>query len=140
MVKIALFIIAALAIGFALGVAFCCPTIRYLRRRVKELRKGEAPVSIFQSVTKFLFVTAQVFAIIWVSASYGIAIYSTVVLFQPFPVVELSQQAIITIIGAMALKVMENIFEHNEGVVFGRRPKNEESLADTSETETEGKG
>ena len=57
---------------------------------------------------------------VWVSVSYGIAVYSTVKLFQPFPVVELSQQAITTILGVSALKVVENIFEHNEGVVFGQ--------------------
>jgi len=83
-------------------------------------------------VTKFLFVTAQVFAIGWVSVSYSIAIYATVRLEQAFPVTELSQQAIITIIGAMALKVVENIFEHNEGAVFGRN-KSDNEAEDTSD-------
>ena len=64
------------------------------------------------------------------SVSYVIAVYSTVKLYQPFPVVELSQQAITTILGVNALKVLENIFEHNEGMVFGRsrqedKPPNE---------------
>ena len=67
-----------------------------------------------------LFVTAQVFALVWVTWSYGIATYSTVVLEQPFPVETLSDRAIITILGVSALKVLENIFEHNEGVVFGQ--------------------
>jgi hypothetical protein len=35
-------------------------------------------------------------------------------------VVELSQQAITTILGVNVLKVVENIFEHNDGPVFGR--------------------
>ena len=52
--------------------------------------------------------------------SYLIALYATVRLAQPFPVVELSQQAITTILGVNVLKVVENIFEHNEGVVFGQ--------------------
>ena len=59
-------------------------------------------------------------AIIWVSWSYGIATYSTIVLAQPFPVEELSRQAIITLLGMSGLKVVENIFEHNESVVFGQ--------------------
>lgn len=88
--------------------------------------RGETPgpalakKSILRSVTRFLFVTTQVFALFWVSLSYGIAAYSTIVLEQPFPVEELSRQAIITLLGMGGLKVVENIFEHNEGVVFGQ--------------------
>lgn len=71
------------------------------------------------SVTKFLFLVTQVAAIIWVSISYVIALYSTVYLGQVFPAVELSQQAIDTILGVSVLKVTENIFEHNDSVIFG---------------------
>lgn len=72
-----------------------------------------------KSVTKLLFITTQLAALAWVSASYLIAIYATVALEQPFPVVELSQQAITTILGVNVLKVVENIFEHNDGALFG---------------------
>lgn len=72
-----------------------------------------------KSVTRLLFVTTQVAALAWVTVSYIIAIYATVKLSQPFPVVELSQQAITTILGATALKVVENVFEHNDGGLFG---------------------
>lgn len=72
-----------------------------------------------KSVTRFLFVATQLAALVWVSASYLIAIYATVKLEQPFPVVELSQQAITTILGVNVLKVVENIFEHNDGPLFG---------------------
>ena len=72
-----------------------------------------------KSVTRFLFVTTQLAALAWVSLSYLIAIYATVRLGTPFPVVELSQQAITTILGANVLKVVENIFEHNDGGLFG---------------------
>ena len=109
-----------LAAGFFLGFALNWATIRHLRRRVRGLRAGQGRTSILRSVTKFLFATTQVFALGWVSVSYGIAVYATVALEQPFPVTELSQQAITTILGVSALKVVENIFEHNEGVVFGR--------------------
>lgn len=66
-----------------------------------------------------LFVTTQIAALLWVSVSYIIAIYATVRLEQPFPVVELSQQAITALLGESGLKVLSNIFEHNEGPVFG---------------------
>lgn len=73
-----------------------------------------------KSVTRFLFVATQLAALGWVSVSYLIAIYATVRLAQPFPVVELSQQAITTILGVNTLKVVENIFEHNDSPIFGR--------------------
>lgn len=73
-----------------------------------------------KSITRILFLTTQIAALAWVSLSYVIAIYSTVKLAQPFPVAELSQQAITTILGVNALKVVENIFEHNNGPVFGK--------------------
>lgn len=141
--KTILITIGALLVGLALGVLYCEATTRHLRKRLKEYRAGKPPVSIFQSVTKFLFITAQVFAIVWVSVSYSIAIYATVKLQQAFPVTELSQQAIITIIGAMALKVVENIFEHNEGPVFGKSPWVGESPQEeppAEEDNEEGKG
>ena len=80
-----------------------------------------------KGVTRLLFVTTQLAALAWVSVSYLIAIYATVRLAQPFPVVELSQQAITTILGVNVLKVVENIFEHNEGVVFGQSQSEDDS-------------
>lgn len=71
------------------------------------------------SITKILFITTQIAALGWVSISYLIAAYATIRLGQPYPVVELSQQAITTILGTTALKVVENIFEHNNGGIFG---------------------
>lgn len=88
--------------------------------------------NIFQSVTRFIFVTTQIFALLWVSMSYAIATYSTVILMQPFPVTELSQQAIITLLGMAGMKVVENIFEHNEGTVFGKS-KSEEDTSSNNE-------
>lgn len=72
-----------------------------------------------KKITRFLFVTTQLAALGWVSISYLIAAYATIRLGQPYPVVELSQQAITTILGTTALKVAENIWEHNDGPVFG---------------------
>lgn len=73
----------------------------------------------FTSVTKILFVTTHIAALSWVSISYLIALYATIRLGQVFPVTELSQQAITTILGALGLKVVENIFEHNDSALFG---------------------
>ena len=81
-----------------------------------------------KSITRLLFITMQIAALVWVSVSYVIAIYATVRLAQPFPVVELSQQAITTILGGTALKVVENIFEHNNGPLFGHNNESEGSI------------
>lgn len=72
------------------------------------------------SVTAFLFVTTQVAALGWVTLSYLIAAYSTIKLGQPYPIESLSQTAITTILGGTALKVVQNIFEHNDGGIFGK--------------------
>ena len=109
----------ALVVGVALGIVFCEATIRHLRKRLKELRARNTPHNILRSVTRFLFVTTQVSALVWVFTSYGIAIYSTLRLEQVYTMSELSEPAIHTILGVGFLKVLENIFEHNEGPVFG---------------------
>jgi hypothetical protein len=72
-----------------------------------------------KSITKALFVSTQIAALIWVSLSYAIALYSTIKLGEAFPVETLSQQAIETILGVNALKVVENIFEHNDSKILG---------------------
>lgn len=87
-----------------------------MRQRIKAWLKALSLVS----VTRFLFVTTQVAALVWVSLSYLIAAYAAVTLGQVFPVESLSEQAIVTILGVNALKVVENIFEHNDGKVLGK--------------------
>ena len=114
---------AALAAGIALGAAYSAAVIRRLRRQVKTLRAGQAPANILRSVTRLIFVTTQISALVWVFTSYGIAVYSTVRLEQVYTMAELSEPAIHTILGVGVLKVLENIFEHNEGAVFGRSTK-----------------
>lgn len=76
-----------------------------------------------RSVTRRLFITTQRCALIWVFISYGIAIYSTVRLQQVYTLAELSEPAIRTILGVSILKVVENIFEHNDGTVWGKSQK-----------------
>ena len=70
-------------------------------------------------ITEFLYVTGQIAALIWVSLSYVYAGYSTFILGQPFPVEELSGQAVNVLIGITACKTLGNIFEHNDGGIFG---------------------
>lgn len=81
-------------------------------------------------ITRFIFVTTQISALIWVFTSYGIAIYSTIKLGQVYTMAELSEPAIHTILGVGFLKVLENIFEHNDGAVFGRSKGGEEDEQD----------
>lgn len=117
--KTALIVAGALTVGFVLGISSSAKYIRSLRKQLRERRGRKPPVSILRSVTNLLFVTSQLAALVWVSISYAIALYSTIELAQPFPVEELSRQAIITLIGVTALKVVQNIFEHNNGGIFG---------------------
>ena len=77
--------------------------------------KRQMTTARLKSVTRWLFITTQVAALGWVSVSYLIALYSTVRL----PVTDLSKQAIDVILGVNVLKVVENVFEHNDGKIFG---------------------
>lgn len=94
------------------------------RTATRKPRKKKSTISI----TKILFLTTQLFVFVWISISYMIAIYATVKLKQPFPVVELSGQAMGVILGNVGMKTVSNIFEHNDGVVFGK------SVKDSSDT------
>lgn len=67
-----------------------------------------------------IFLTSQIFALLWVNTSYAIAIYSTVVLHEVYTMADLGEPAIHTILGVGFLKVLENIFEHNDGALWGR--------------------
>ena len=59
----------ALVIGIALGVIYCEATYRHLRKRLRELRAGQERRNLLRSVTRFLFVTTQVFALVWATWS-----------------------------------------------------------------------
>lgn len=102
---------------------------------LRSTRKPLTQISLLKSVTRLIFVTTQISALVWVFMSYGIAIYSTVFLQQVYTMAELSEPAIHTILGVGVLKVLENIFEHNEGVVFGKS-----KLEEYPPPENEGEG
>lgn len=97
-----------------------------------KIKSGGTKSGLLKSVTKLIFVTTQVSALVWVFTSYGIAIYATVQLQQVYTMAELSEPAIHTILGVSFLKVLENVFEHNDGAVFGRSNR-EEGQEDVSE-------
>lgn len=68
------------------------------------------------SVTRVLFVTTQIAALLWVSTSYGIAAYSTVKLGQPFPIETLSADGET---GAFAVKDGDDCKFTREALVTG---------------------
>lgn len=103
-------VVAAMA-GVAVGV-------RLPRRDGKTLTAAR-----LRSVTRLLFISTQICALVWVFISYGLAIYATVRLGQVYTMAELSKPAIDALLGVTALKVLGNIFEHNDGVVFGKSEK-----------------
>ncbi|MCM1059105.1 MAG: hypothetical protein NC452_02300 [Eubacterium sp.] len=121
--------------GIAVGCMLSLFNVRRLKKRIKALR-GNAGKAVLRSVTRFIFLTTQISALVWVFTSYAIAIYSTVYLQQVYTMSELSEPAINTILGVGFLKVLENIFEHNNGKVFGES-KSAASTEETIEEESE---
>ncbi|MCX4256480.1 MAG: hypothetical protein OSJ54_06090 [Oscillospiraceae bacterium] len=105
--------------GVVLGCMLSLLNVRRLKKRIRALR-GNAGKAVLRSVTRLIFLTTQISALMWVFTSYAIAIYSTVYLQQVYTMSELSEPAINTILGVSFLKVLENVFEHNEGAVFGK--------------------
>lgn len=104
----------ALLLGYFLGRVFTRP--------------GGKPPSRARTagVTRRLFLLVTVCALIWVFLSYAIAIYSAVVLGQVYTMAELAEPAITSLLCTVALKVTENIFEHNDGAVFGHSREKED--------------
>lgn len=84
----------------------------------ERLSKGLSQAKML-SITRLIFVTSQVCSIVWITWSYIIASYATFYLQQPYPISELSDTVVKVILGNGMLKVIENIFEHNNGKVMG---------------------
>ena len=106
---------AAVVVAAMTGVAV---GVRLPRRDGKTLTAAR-----LRSVTRLLFISTQICALVWVFISYGLAIYATIRLGQVYTMAELSKPAIDALLGVTALKVLGNIFEHNDGVVFGKSEK-----------------
>lgn len=87
-------------------------------KKSKKLKKFLTKARMIK-ITRLIFITTQISALIWVFTSYGIAIYAMIKLEQVYTMTELSEPAIRTLLGVGVLKVIENIFEHNNSPVFG---------------------
>lgn len=81
------------------------------------------------SVTRLLFVVTTFSSISWVFISYAIAIYAMVKLGQVYTMTELASPAITGLLFTVGVKVLENIFEHNDGPLFGHNNHGEDEAA-----------
>lgn len=101
--------------AFLAGAFLAAALILLLRHKLTKRGVG--------SVTWFLFVFTDLAAISWVYISYALAIYATVHLGQVYTMAELSEPAITGIIAVVFIKVLGNIFEHNDGPLWGMTNK-----------------
>lgn len=78
---------------------------------------------LIQGVTGFIYIATLVMSLIWITMTYIFAGYATFKLGQPLPVEELSSQALVATVGVVVAKTVSNIFEHNNGGIFGSSDK-----------------
>lgn len=103
--------IAAAIAAFCVGL-----TVGLLISRAERKNRSLANV---RSVTREIFVVSLWAAVIWISLSYAIAIYATVRLGQVYTLAELSKPALDALMVVVGGKVLGNVFEHNDGPIFG---------------------
>lgn len=72
-----------------------------------------------QTFTNVMYCIVLIAALVWVSASYAIGIYAVVVFGQVEALIELSRDVVKCIIVVVFTKTIANIFEHNNGSIFG---------------------
>jgi len=111
-----------LILGAVFGViaGFMACRIIYQRNEKKGKKKA------LESVTRILFIDAYRAAIVWVTLSYLIAVYAMLFMDQVYTLTELSDPAIKALLSTVGLKVIGNIFEHNNGNIFGKSDHSEE--------------
>lgn len=73
----------------------------------------------FESLTAWLFTVSVIAAITWISISYLMGVYALKELGNTDLLVELSKEAMVTILGVNLMKMISNLFEHNNGGIFG---------------------
>ena len=78
---------------------------------------------LLSGITAFIYIATLIMSLIWITMTYIFAGYATFKLGQPLPVEELSSQALIATVGVVAAKTVANIFEHNNGGIFGTSDK-----------------
>lgn len=74
---------------------------------------------LMRGVTAFIYMATLIMSLIWITMTYIFAGYATFKLGQPLPVEELSSQALVATVGVVVAKTVANIFEHNNGGIFG---------------------
>ena len=111
--------------AFLAGAFLASALILLFRHKLTQRNVG--------SVTWFLFVFTDLAAISWVYISYALAIYATVRLGQVYTMAELSDPAIKGIITVVAVKVLGNIFEHNDGPLWGMTNKDKHDYEEEEE-------
>lgn len=74
---------------------------------------------LFEGLTAWLFTISVIAAIAWISISYLMGVYALKELENTDLLVELSKEAMITILGVNLMKMISNLFEHNNGWIFG---------------------
>lgn len=85
---------------------------------------------LMKGVTAFIYIATLVMSLVWITLTYIYAGYATFKLGQPLPVEELSSQALVATVGVVVAKTVANIFEHNNGGIFG--------TSDNTDIHTEG--
>lgn len=94
--------------GFCLG--------RIFPRKTKEGLTADKTAS----VTRILFVWIVKACIVWTTWSYALATYATVRIGQVYTMQELSKPIVELMLALICSKVLSNIFEHNDGSIFGK--------------------
>ena len=87
------------------------------------------------SVTRLAFIGSLLFSFLWVTWSYLLATYAILRLGVVYTLEELSKPALTVLLGTLVSKVAENIFEHNDGVVFGKSKTKHTESEDTYGTD-----
>lgn len=72
-----------------------------------------------QTFTNVMYCLILIAGIVWISLSYVIGIYGVVRFAQVEPLIELSRDVVKCIMVVVITKTIANIFEHNDGPVFG---------------------
>lgn len=116
-VHIALVAVAAFLLGGFAGAALAFTGLKKLTQ------------ARMASVTRTLFIAITFCSLSWVFISYGLAAYATVFLGQVYTMAELSEPAITGLLVTIGMKVLENVFEHNDGPVFGHSNKRKDEAA-----------
>ena len=72
-----------------------------------------------RTFTNLMYCLILIAGVVWISVSYLIGIYGVIMYGQVEPLIELSCEIVRCIMVVVIAKTIANIFEHNDGPVFG---------------------